>query len=129
MARLSGKSKTVPTVIGVAALLGGFWLALWLGVGLGVGLWTDGDEKAEGPAMVLFWPGTDGDEALMALASAGARPMRPAIGGWMWLVAAPDDAVVERLRQSGALIAPPPPLGVVPAGCAGLVKSPGRLIP
>lgn len=115
------KRKTYP-VVGAALGILGFWLA----IGVAVALWTDQDGELGGPKLALFLPGTDGDVALATLASADVLPLRPAIGRWMWVVRGADEPARARLSSLGVLVTPLPPMGVVPAGCAGLGRLPRR---
>jgi hypothetical protein len=107
------------------ALIAGFWLM----IGLVVVIWADGPAKPNTPVLAMFTPGTDGNTALMTLAAADARPLRPALGGWLWLVMVNGETVRAGLAAQGVTVLPLPPMGVVPAGCAGLVRVPRRVIP
>lgn len=88
-----------------------------------------GDGNPAGrPLIAVFAPSDDGDAALGRIAASGALPLRPVVGGLIWLVRASEDEA-ERLSAHAWAVFPPPPLGIAAAGCAGLGVRPDRPLP
>lgn len=86
------------------------------------------DKGAERALIVVFAPNEAGDAALGRIAASGALPLRPVVGGLVWLVRA-SEAEADALRGLAWAVFPPPPLGIVAAGCAGLGVRPDRPLP
>lgn len=103
---------------GVLAI--GGLLLIWGGV-IALAYWSAPPAEGNKPLIVMFAPGTSGDDALARIAAAGGRPLRTVVGQSVWLFQDEDGAVGQRLRAQGAwAVMAPPPLAALASGCAGL---------
>lgn len=88
--------------------------------------------EASGTMLVVFPPGIAEDEAFASTIGAGGRPLRRALGSFLWVVDAEDEGFVGRVEANGALAAfRNGPAGIVLAGCLSFVSDDPapRLVP
>lgn len=106
----------------------GVLVAVWAAFAFLVSVLVGDANPAVRPMIAVFAPGGAGDAALGRIAASGALPLRPVVGGLVWLVRASEDQA-DQLRAGAWAVFPPPPLGIVAAGCAGLGVRPDRPLP
>lgn len=80
--------------------------------------------EASGIMLAVFEPGTSEDAIFASLTRAGARPIRPAAVGFIWIVAGEEPGLAGRLVSEGALGAYRElPISPVIAGCFALADA------
>ena len=88
--------------------------------------------EASGTMFVVFPPGISEREAFASTVAAGARPVRRALGSFLWIVHAEAAGFVGQIQANGALAAfRDGPGGIPLAGCFSFVsEDPApRLVP
>jgi len=79
---------------------------------------------ASGVMLAVFQPGTAQDAIFAGLTRAGARPVRPAAFGFIWIVAGDEPGLAGRLVAEGALGAYRDlPISPTIAGCFALADA------
>jgi hypothetical protein len=88
--------------------------------------------EARGTMLVVFPPGISEEQAFASALAAGGRPVRRALGNFLWIVHAEHAGFVGQIEASGALAAfRNAPGGIPLAGCFSFVsEDPApRLVP
>jgi hypothetical protein len=88
--------------------------------------------EASGTMIVVFPPAVSEDQAFASTIAAGGRPVRRALGSFLWFVHAEHEGFVGQIEANGALAAfRNGPAGIPLAGCFSFVSDDPapRLVP
>lgn len=100
-------------ILKLLLLFGGLWIAV-MAFSLNLAALPG---STSGRVLVVFPPGLEADDRLLAIAAAEGRPILSLLGGVMWLTESEQPGFVARLKTAGALAAYRPDVfSVLPQG-------------